>query len=141
MPIALEVWQSSYSHDRRAHRHRCACCRRILNTGDAVLMFRSLAFKGTKALHEECADRPFSGEDSGFVWRDMAVYSAIERSVRGFSISPKAVFNAATDNLVAARVDFSFTRLCAFGLRIDDWPRDLVVRADVANRSVSAVKV
>lgn len=140
MRVRLDVWQSSYSHDRRTHRHRCACCRCILNTGDAVLMFRSLAFKGTKAIHEECADRPFSGEDSGFVWRDMAVYGAIERNVRGFSISPRAVFQAATENPVAVRVNLSFARLCAFGLCIDDWPKDLLDRAEVATRHVSAVE-
>ena len=49
-------WETTYKHDRRAHRHRCHCCARILTEGEAVLMWRIR--HGTKAVHLACADTP-----------------------------------------------------------------------------------
>lgn len=49
------VWQIKYAHDRRAHRHRCIVCRRILETGDDVLMYRA-GNKKTRAAHFECSN-------------------------------------------------------------------------------------
>jgi hypothetical protein len=57
----------SYAHDRRAHRHRCRCCNRILNAGERVVMAKMLGHK-TWAVHDDCADK-LNG-DSGFTWRD-----------------------------------------------------------------------
>lgn len=54
MPPAY--WAMTYSASRRAHHHRCRCCRKILGEGEAVLMARTAARK-TQCLHETCADR------------------------------------------------------------------------------------
>lgn len=48
------TWQTTYRHDRRAHRHRCAGCNRIINEGESVLMCRTVA-KKSRAAHTECA--------------------------------------------------------------------------------------
>jgi hypothetical protein len=50
------MWEATYKHDRRAHRHRCHQCARIVNEGEQVVMWR--VRKGTKAVHLECADAP-----------------------------------------------------------------------------------
>jgi hypothetical protein len=50
------LFEIDYRHDRRAHRHRCRCCSKILNEGDRVLMAR--VGKGTVAIHIEHADEP-----------------------------------------------------------------------------------
>lgn len=50
------LYETAYAHDRRAHRHRCQCCRKIINAGEPVVMY---AVSGaTRALHLACADRP-----------------------------------------------------------------------------------
>lgn len=51
------TWETDYQHDRRAHRHRCRCCNRIIDAGERVLMARVAGGK-TFAIHIECADRP-----------------------------------------------------------------------------------
>lgn len=122
MQVSLPVWQTDYMHDRRAHRHRCYCCRRIINAGELVLMFRSLGFKGTQTMHAECGDKPFSGVDSGLTYREAAVFAAIEYDVKGMSYTPRAVFDAARKNAVANTVDFSYQRLVAFSHNIEGWP-------------------
>lgn len=85
-------------------------------------MFRSLRFKGAKTMHAECGAKPFSGVDSGFTFKEAAVFAAIEYAVKGMSYSPRAVFNAACKNAVANTVDFSCERLIAFGYNIEAWP-------------------
>jgi len=48
-------WEAIYKNDRRAHRHRCVCCNRIINAGEPVVMcYRSP--RGTLAMHAGCAN-------------------------------------------------------------------------------------
>ena len=56
-------WLLSYAHDRRAHKHRCWCCGRILQTGDSVWMART-GNRQTKAIHEACGTTHFGGGES-----------------------------------------------------------------------------
>ena len=53
-------WECTYRHDRRAHRHRChnEACRKIINAGEEVLMWRCRDGRTTKAIHIDCADAP-----------------------------------------------------------------------------------
>jgi len=51
------LFECSYAHDRRKHRHRCQGCTRIVEAGTTVLMWRVDA-KTTRVLHVECADKP-----------------------------------------------------------------------------------
>lgn len=50
------AWECEYKKDRRKHRHRCFCCRRIIQPGMRVLMCR--ISKGTRTAHIECVDHP-----------------------------------------------------------------------------------
>ncbi len=60
------TWETTYRHDRRQHRHRCICCRRIINAGEPVLMAR-VGTRKTNALHiERCADMTSTGD---WTWR------------------------------------------------------------------------
>lgn len=49
-------WEAVYAADRRKHRHRCRCCRRIIEPGDNVLMWRETA-RVSRAVHLDCADK------------------------------------------------------------------------------------
>lgn len=51
-----DLFEIDYAHDRRAHRHRCQCCRKIVNAGERVVMYRVSA-KVSRVLHIACADR------------------------------------------------------------------------------------
>jgi hypothetical protein len=51
------LYEAVYAHDRRNHRHRCQCCRKIINAGEKVVMWKVDA-KTSRALHIGCADRP-----------------------------------------------------------------------------------
>lgn len=51
------IYECTYAHDRRANRHRCQCCRKIINEGEKVLMWR-ISAKVSRALHIECAEKP-----------------------------------------------------------------------------------
>lgn len=64
--MANPTWETTYQHDRRAHRHRCRCCGVILQAGDSVLMARVAGGK-TLAIHAACADRPHIAP---WTWRD-----------------------------------------------------------------------
>jgi hypothetical protein len=64
------AWDAVYSHDRRAHRHRCRCCSGLLNEGDAAVMTRVEGGK-TRAIHAGCAGKRFGS--SAFTWRDAMV--------------------------------------------------------------------
>lgn len=73
-------------------------------------------------MHIDCGERPFSGPDSGYTFKDMAVFSAIEFCIKGLSYSARAVFNAAGVNEVAQSIDYSRDRIFAFGHKFEDWP-------------------
>lgn len=64
------AFEIDYRHDRRAHRHRCRCCRRVINDGERVVMTR---LKGKSwAIHvSPCADLQYGS--SAFVWRDAMI--------------------------------------------------------------------
>lgn len=49
---APNLYEREYAHDRR---HRCQCCRRIIEAGERVVMWRIQG--GTRALHIECASK------------------------------------------------------------------------------------
>lgn len=66
MKMPSPVWSMTYSASRRTHRHRCACCNRIIKDGEAVLMAR--VAKGTKCVHDECGTLPYG--TCGFTFRD-----------------------------------------------------------------------
>lgn len=51
------VYECSYAHDRRNHRHRCQCCNKIVNQGETVLMYK-ISAKVSRVLHIACADKP-----------------------------------------------------------------------------------
>lgn len=51
------LFECTYAHDRRAHRHRCQCCRKIVNAGETVIMYKIDA-KTSRVLHTGCADMP-----------------------------------------------------------------------------------
>lgn len=46
----------TYANDRRKHKHRCQCCRKIVSIGEQVLLYRITG--GSRVLHVLCADRP-----------------------------------------------------------------------------------
>lgn len=64
------AWDIRYQHDRRNARHRCRCCARILNAGDAVIMAR-VGAKQTYAIHAECGLKQHGMSDQ--TWRDAMV--------------------------------------------------------------------
>jgi hypothetical protein len=51
------LYECSYAHDRRNHRHRCQCCNKIVNTDEQVIMYK-ISSKVSRVLHIECADKP-----------------------------------------------------------------------------------
>lgn len=54
---APDILVIDYAHDRRAHRHRCQGCNKIVNAGEPVYMAR-VANKKTRVVHREpCADQ------------------------------------------------------------------------------------
>ena len=64
--------QISYAHDRRKHRHRCRCCRRIVEAGEAVIMIKKKD-RRTWVIHEACGDTRHS---ETYSWREvMAVWA------------------------------------------------------------------
>lgn len=82
MRTPLPTWETIYAHDRRAHRHRCPCCSRVINAGEAVLMCRRR--KGTLALHLACATREHT---PGNTWRDaLECWGGIHNRALGFKV-------------------------------------------------------
>lgn len=49
-------WETDYRHDRRAHRHRCLACHRIVNEGERVVMAK-ISDRVSRTLHLECAGK------------------------------------------------------------------------------------
>lgn len=76
------LYETIYAHDRREHRHRCQCCRRIINAGEPVVMWA--IHKGTRALHLACAVRP---SFNGLTQRELAQLHSDEHARRlGFKV-------------------------------------------------------
>lgn len=77
------LYNTSYTHDRRARRHRCQCCWRIIETGEAVVMWKVTA-TSTRALHAACADKP---SVDGLTQRELAQLHSDEYAQRlGFRV-------------------------------------------------------
>jgi hypothetical protein len=71
------LWEvPSYSHERRAHRHKCQCCGKIVNTGEAVVMYR-IGLR-TRVVHQSEAVRVVSGEYS---YLDLAMCHAYSHAI------------------------------------------------------------
>jgi hypothetical protein len=81
----LPVWKvESYAHDRRAHRHRCQCCRKIVNAGEAVYMAK-VQTKKTRVVHEACADVLTIGD---FSHLDLMKLNAFNYQIACFGLNP-----------------------------------------------------
>ena len=64
--------QIDYANDRRKHRHRCHCCRRIVDAGEPVIMAK-VKDRKTRVIHEACGDKRHS---ETYTWREvMAVWA------------------------------------------------------------------
>jgi hypothetical protein len=63
------LYECTYAHDRRNHRHRCQCCRKIINDGESVILWKASS-KVSRALHIECADLPI--QNLGVTNRELA---------------------------------------------------------------------
>lgn len=84
MRFTLPFWTvDSYAHDRRAHRHRCRCCRKVLEAGDIAVMAR-IADKTTWALHADCAEKPHS---PGATWGQMLKRWAFGHQIKVWGLS------------------------------------------------------
>jgi hypothetical protein len=73
--ITQSVYETSYRHDRRRHRHRCRCCARIINEGEAVIQAR--VSNSTYSIHEACGDKQHG--DAAWTWRDAMTEWAKQR--------------------------------------------------------------
>lgn len=91
MRSALPVWEMTYAHDRRAHRHRCQCCRRIVEAGERVLMVQ-MDTKRTRVCHAEpCAEviavpADMCREEHDWTYRDLFIaWARATLKARGWS--------------------------------------------------------
>lgn len=85
MRFTLPVWKvERYAHDRRAHRHRCQCCRKIVNAGEPVFMAKVQA-KKTRVVHETCADKIAINDCS---WRELMKLHAFNYQIAVFGLNP-----------------------------------------------------
>ena len=76
------LYETTYAHDRRKHRHRCQCCNRIINEGESVVMWAISG--GSRALHVACAER---GTGLGITQRELAQLHSDEHARRlGFKV-------------------------------------------------------
>jgi hypothetical protein len=79
-----DLYETTYAHDRREHRHRCQCCSRIINAGELVVMYA--IHKGTRALHAECADK-LAFPERGVSFRQLAQLHSDEHARKlGFKV-------------------------------------------------------
>lgn len=84
MQPRIAMWSSTYSHDRRKHRHKCRCCGKIINADEAVVMVK-LSQRGSRsgvktwALHEACAEKRHS---ETYTWREVFKVWAHQREMR-----------------------------------------------------------
>lgn len=79
------AWETEYKHDRRAHRHRCKGCGKILNAGERVIMCKVRA--GSVAAHIACADRPHGSTETGWTLRDaFEAWGTDHLIARGFKL-------------------------------------------------------
>jgi hypothetical protein len=81
------IWETDYKHDRRAHRHRCHCCNKIINAGEPVIMTR-VKPRRTWAIHQSCGELQHSAV---WTWREvMYVWGAQYLRKCGWNISDEA---------------------------------------------------
>jgi len=60
MKMPNAYWPMTYAADRRNHKHRCACCNKVIQPGAAVFMCKTDS-RTTRCMHQECAAKPFGG--------------------------------------------------------------------------------
>lgn len=76
------LFETIYANDRRAHRHRCQCCNRIVTAGEPVVMWKT-DHKTSRVLHADCAEKP---SFDGITQRQLAQLGSDEYARRlGFS--------------------------------------------------------
>lgn len=110
------MWETDYKHDRRAHRHRCRRCNRIINDGERALMMRVLGKRKTWAVHApECADARHS---PSYTWREvMAVWSTPAHELSSQAAKPsghllaKAVRSSQQDSCSGEHLTEARTKL------------------------------
>lgn len=103
MALPPATWTCEYKHDRRAHAHRCRCCRRVLVEGKQALMTRTV--KGVIAIHAACADKQFA--DTAWLWRDaMECWGVEHQRAVGLKVAqhPMSLPPVARDNLIQERL-------------------------------------
>jgi hypothetical protein len=84
MRFDLPAWTvESYAHDRRAHRHRCRCCGKVLETGDKAFMARTAA-KTTWAIHDACGEKRHSSQ---YTWREVMRVWAFDHQIKCWGLS------------------------------------------------------
>lgn len=79
------VWECEYKITRRKHRHRCFCCRRILEPGEKVLM--GWVTGGSRACHIEHADNLYAPEQGSETVREiMTIWGLRALKNRGWKV-------------------------------------------------------
>lgn len=85
MKAPAPYWETAYAHTRRAHRHRCRCCSRIINAGEPVIQAK-VRGGATFTIHTACGDKVHSPE-GGWLWRDaMECWGLNYLKVCGFKV-------------------------------------------------------
>lgn len=74
------LWEMTYAHDRREHRHKCQCCGKIVQDGEDVVMYRFGSTR-TRVIHLREADLGL-GADFSYTWRQLALTHAYSHSIR-----------------------------------------------------------
>lgn len=78
------LFEITYAHDRRKHRHKCQCCRKIVNAGERVVMYK-INHKISRVFHVACADQP---SFDNLTFRQLAqLHSDVYAQALGYKIS------------------------------------------------------
>lgn len=84
MKFTAPIWNvTSYARDRRAYRHRCRCCGKVIEIGDAAVMAR-VANKTTWAIHATCADKRHGSQYS---WGEVMKVWAFDFQIKVLGLS------------------------------------------------------
>lgn len=75
MKAPAPFWEIEYHHDRRAHRHRCRCCSRIIEAGEQVIQAR-IGEQRTLTIHATCGDLRHG--TAAWTWRDAMRFWGLE---------------------------------------------------------------
>lgn len=68
----LSIWKCTYKEPtRRAHKHRCRACWKVIEVGTPVIQCRPNGGRRTWTIHEACADKqhcPASERHAATTW-------------------------------------------------------------------------